>query len=255
MQIEFGSFAFSPDPALFAAPNVAGAIQRARVAEPYSTVKLVVVVRPARIAAYVARLAKRLDRKPVDAQLSLRGGKPLLSKEQPGRTVIRLDAVRRLTRDLVTNTRDAVPLKTKAIPPKVTRKNFGPVVVIHRGVNKLYLYNGTRLRHVFGVATGQSVYPTPLGRFQVIVKWKNPWWYPPAAPWARGEKPVPPGPGNPLGSRWMGISSPGVGIHGTNNESSIGYSVSHGCIRMHVRDAEWLFENVDIGTTVYIVRS
>ena len=89
----------------------------------------------------------------------------------------------------------------------------------------------------------------------MIVKWKNPWWYPPAAPWAKGEKPVPPGPGNPLGTRWMGISAPGVGIHGTNNESSIGYSVSHGCIRMHVRDAEWLFNNIDIGTTVYIVRS
>ena len=67
----------------------------------------------------------------------------------------------------------------------------------------------------FGVATGQAVYPTPLGTFQIVVKWKNPWWYPPASPWAKGEKPVPPGPGNPLGTRWMGLSAPGVGIHGT----------------------------------------
>ena len=51
----------------------------------------------------------------------------------------------------------------------------------------------------------------------------------------------------------MGLSAAGVGIHGTNNESSIGYSVSHGCIRMHVADALWLFDHVEIGTTVYII--
>jgi lipoprotein-anchoring transpeptidase ErfK/SrfK len=51
----------------------------------------------------------------------------------------------------------------------------------------------------------------------------------------------------------MGLSSPGVGIHGTPSDGSIGYSVSHGCIRMHVRDAEWLFTRVGIGTPVFIV--
>jgi lipoprotein-anchoring transpeptidase ErfK/SrfK len=255
LQVQYGSFVFDADPTVLAAPNVTRAIARARAAQPYANVKLVVVVRPVRIRHYVATIAKRIDRDPVDATLFLRDSKPVLSRERPGRLLLRRDAVRAITRELVANTRDTVELRTKAVPPKVTRRNWGPVVVIHRGANRLYLYNGTRLRRVFGVATGQSVYPTPVGRFHVIVKWKNPWWYPPAAPWAAGEKPVPPGPGNPLGTRWMGISAPGVGIHGTNNESSIGYSVSHGCIRMHVRDAEWLFENIDIGTTVYIVRS
>ncbi|MEP6813150.1 MAG: L,D-transpeptidase, partial [Actinomycetota bacterium] len=89
--------------------------------------------------------------------------------------------------------------------------------------------------------------------FEIIVMWKNPWWYPPASPWAKGEKPVPPGPGNPLGTRWMGLSSPGVGIHGTPQDGSIGYSLSHGCIRMHIPQAEWLFQHVVIGTPVYIV--
>lgn len=255
LQVEYDKFVFDADPAVLAAPNVGPAIERARAAQPNSNVKLVVVVRPARIKAYVASIAKRLDREPLDSQLFLRDLKPFLSKERPGRLVRRTLAVRAITHQLTANSRDAIELETKPIPPKVTRKNFGPVVVIHRGVNKLYLYNGMHLRHIFGVATGQSVYPTPLGRFHVIVKWRNPWWYPPAAPWAKGEKPIPPGPGNPLGTRWMGISSPGVGIHGTNNESSIGYSVSHGCIRMHVRDAESLFNSIDIGTTVYIVRS
>jgi lipoprotein-anchoring transpeptidase ErfK/SrfK len=106
---------------------------------------------------------------------------------------------------------------------------------------------------VFLVATGQTSYPTPLGRFTIVVKWRNPWWYPPASPWAKGQQPIPPGPNNPLGTRWLGLSAPGVGIHGTPSDGSIGYSVSHGCIRMHIPDAEWLFNHVQIGTTVFIV--
>ena len=69
----------------------------------------------------------------------------------------------------------------------------------------------------------------------------------------KGAKPIPPGPGNPLGTRWMGISSPAVGIHGTPDAASIGYSASHGCIRMRIPDAEWLFNHVKIGTPVYIL--
>jgi len=127
--------------------------------------------------------------------------------------------------------------------------------VIHRGSNRLYLYKSMRFQRVFGVATGQSIYPTPLGRWSVVVKWRNPWWYPPNSSWAKGEKPIPPGPGNPLGTRWMGLSAPGVGIHGTDEPWSIGHSESHGCIRMEVPSAEWLFTRVRIGTPVFIVPS
>ena len=95
-----------------------------------------------------------------------------------------------------------------------------------------------RYRTVFGVATGQSSYPTPLGRFSIVIMQRNPWWYPPASDWAEGLDPVPPGPGNPLGTRWMGISAPGVGIHGTPDSASIGYSASHGCVRMLIPEAE-----------------
>ena len=84
-------------------------------------------------------------------------------------------------------------------------------------------------------------------------KIRNPWWYPPAAAWADGLQPIPPGPGNPLGTRWMGLNVRGIGIHGTPDASSIGYSRSHGCVRMHISDAEWLFNHVTIGTTVFIV--
>src|SRR5204863_8990401 len=96
-------------------------------------------------------------------------------------------------------------------------------------------------------------HPTLVGACVVAVMWRNPWWYPPATPWALGAKPIPPGPGNPLGTRWMGLTAPGVGIHGTPDPASIGYSASHGCIRMRIPEAEWLFRHVRIGTTVFIV--
>ena len=51
----------------------------------------------------------------------------------------------------------------------------------------------------------------------------------------------------------MGISSPGVGIHGTPDAASLGYSLSHGCIRMAISEAEWLFNRITVGTTVFIV--
>jgi lipoprotein-anchoring transpeptidase ErfK/SrfK len=127
------------------------------------------------------------------------------------------------------------------------------VVVIRRGANELRYYVGSRLARTFPVATGQSIYPTPLGTFSIVDMQRNPWWRPPTQDaWARGLKPVPPGPGNPLGTRWMGLSAPGVGIHGTPDAASVGYSASHGCIRMFIPDAEWLFEHVHIGTPVVI---
>ena len=134
-------------------------------------------------------------------------------------------------------------------------KTFGPVIVINRSLNRLQLYDGQ------AAGARRSASPParrstrrPKGTFHVVVKWKNPWWYPPTQDaWAKGLKPVPPGPGNPLGTRWMGLSAPGVGIHGTDEPASIGYSASHGCIRMEVPDAEWLFDHVDVGTTVFII--
>ena len=86
----------------------------------------------------------------------------------------------------------------------------------------------------FRIATGMAAYPTPTGNFRIVTRQRNPWWYPPAADWARGAQPVPPGPGNPLGTRWMGLSVGAVGIHGTPDAASIGYSASHGCIRMRI---------------------
>jgi lipoprotein-anchoring transpeptidase ErfK/SrfK len=205
------------------------------------------------VRAYLAKLAQRFDRKPVDATLRLRRLKPFVTRDATGFRLQAGPAAAALVDALKAHDEGPVELPAKVLQPHVTRGSIGPVIVIRRGSNRLYLYNGIRPWRVFGVATGQSQYPTPTGRWQIVVKWRNPWWYPPHTAWAQGAKPIPPGPGNPLGTRWMGLSASGVGIHGTPDDASIGYSASHGCIRMHISDAEWLFNHVRIGTTVFIV--
>jgi lipoprotein-anchoring transpeptidase ErfK/SrfK len=239
---------------LGASAYVGDAIRRARRAAPGVNVPLKVAAPQSRIDRYVRTVAKRFDRAPVDSRLLLRNSKPFVTKELPGQTLPRARAARELFRSLKTHVRDPIVLSPMVVPPRTTRASIGDVIVIRRGLNKLLLYDGMKLRRTFGVATGQSRYPTPIGRFEVIVKWKNPWWYPPASDWAKDAEPIPPGPGNPLGTRWMGISAPAVGIHGTPDPASIGYSVSHGCIRMRIPEVEWLFNQIDIGTPVYILR-
>ena len=244
----------APTPAsLGAIAYVQSAVIRARTAPVGTDVPLVVRVQGARVRAYVKKLARRFDRSAVETRLVLRRLRPFLTKERVGRRIDRPAVTKAIVDALVANDRFPVALKVAPVRPRVTRKTFGPIVVIRRESKRLFLYSGMQFRKRFGVATGQPSYPTPLGRFSIVVKWRNPWWYPPSSDWARGQKPIPPGPGNPLGTRWMGLSAPGVGIHGTPDPASIGYSASHGCIRMVISDAEWLFQHVSIGTPVFIV--
>jgi lipoprotein-anchoring transpeptidase ErfK/SrfK len=238
---------------LGAVAAVRAAVTRALTAPAGTVLKLRVSLSRARTSNYLAVVARRFDRKPVDSELVLRDMRPWVSKQQTGRALRRQRAMASIFTALAANERLPLRLEFLELKPRITRSSIGPVIVIRRGSNRLYLYKGMRFQRVFGVATGQSIYPTPLGRWSVVVKWRNPWWYPPNSDWAKGEKPVPPGPGNPLGTRWMGLSASGVGIHGTPDDASIGYSASHGCIRMHISDAEWLFNHVNIGTTVFVV--
>jgi lipoprotein-anchoring transpeptidase ErfK/SrfK len=233
---------------------VGPAVQTALTATPDTAIRLTPTLDTRLVAKWVKTLAGKMYRAPVAGRVILRHSRPFFTHAHPGRA-LRPFPTRMLIRDaIVEGTRTAIvaPLRklTAAAATAV------PVIVIHRGSNRLYLYSGVRLVRVFPVATGQAAWPTPLGHFQIVVKQKNPWWFPPTQDsWAAGAKPVPPGPGNPLGTRWMGLSAPGVGIHGTDEPWSIGHSESHGCIRMQVPSAEWLFNHVRIGTPVFIIAS
>jgi lipoprotein-anchoring transpeptidase ErfK/SrfK len=94
---------------------------------------------------------------------------------------------------------------------------------------------------------------TPAGLYAIENKEVNPSWHVPNSAWAGdlAGKVIPPGPGNPIQARWMGIYA-GAGIHGTTEDGSIGSAASHGCIRMHIPDVEELYDQVSVGTPVYI---
>lgn len=96
----------------------------------------------------------------------------------------------------------------------------------------LSLYNAGNLVKTYRVATGKPTTPTPKGTFTIVNKQVNP--------------------GGPFGTRWMGLSEPHYGIHGTNNPASIGTAASNGCIRLNNIDVEELFNLVTVGTTVNI---
>jgi lipoprotein-anchoring transpeptidase ErfK/SrfK len=125
-------------------------------------------------------------------------------------------------------------------------------IVVDLGDLKLYLYRDGGLIKSYSVATGQSAYPTPTGSYVVTSMQMNPTWYPPNSDWAKDAKPIPPGIDNPLGTRWIGTSAPGVGIHGTPDDASIGSYASHGCVRMHIWEVEQLYQYVVIGMPVII---
>jgi lipoprotein-anchoring transpeptidase ErfK/SrfK len=242
------------DPTKVATAYPATAVAKARIAAPGTNIPLVVSVHGPQLRAWIRAVEKRFDRTSSDATLTFKNAKPVIRRERVGRSLDTKVVLARVLKALRSNTRLPVRVHTRTVVPQVDSKSFADVIVINREINRLYLFDGTKLFRTFSVATGQAIYPTPRGRWHIVVKWKNPWWYPPVQDaWAKGLKPVPPGPSNPLGTRWMGLNAPGVGIHGTDEPTSIGYSASHGCIRMQVPDAEWLFDHVDVGTTVYIV--
>jgi len=116
-------------------------------------------------------------------------------------------------------------------------------IVVSIPDRKLALIEDGEVVKIFDTAVGAEVSPSPTGVFTVVTRIPNPTWY-------HTGKVVGPGKNNPLGTRWMGLSLKGYGIHGTNVPRSIGRAASHGCIRMRNQDVEELFELVGVGAVV-----
>ena len=254
VRLVYGDRAWRLVPSRFGAKvTIAEGVADALQADAGEAVALVPTVDVAEVRRFVRALDKRVSYPAVDAELTgLKGLRPQFSRDRPGVQMFRQLTTQRIVRALQEPTIRQIRVAARIVEPERTVVKFGPVIVIRRGINELRFYNGARLVRKFGVATGQAVYPTPTGTFEIVDMQRNPWWRPPDSDWARGLDPIPPGPGNPLGTRWMGLSAPGVGIHGTPDDASIGYSASHGCIRMHISDAEWVFTHVKLGTPVVI---
>ncbi|MBI3471557.1 MAG: L,D-transpeptidase [Candidatus Solibacter usitatus] len=111
---------------------------------------------------------------------------------------------------------------------------------------KLALIEDDQVIKVYDIAVGAPKSPSPSGAFEIANRIEHPTWWGP-------RETVAPGKANPLGTRWMGLSKKGYGIHGTNNPRSIGRNASHGCIRMRNAEVEELFARVKVGDEVRLI--
>ena len=214
------------------------------------------------VAAFVRGIAKTVDRKPVDAQRTVKKKRLRVSAPVDGRAVDRAAAI-----VLVTGAIDAeiaaggasqpalaVPMKTLAAKGPLS---LGKTIIVVLSERKVFLYKNAKLEKSYRCAVGQSRYPTPLGKWKIVRKVKNPSWHNNGAAWAkRMPLYIPPGRNNPLGTRALYLNASGIRIHGipASENSSIGHAASHGCIRLKNSDAVNLFPRVPVGTPVYIVK-
>ncbi len=119
-------------------------------------------------------------------------------------------------------------------------------IIISLADCRLALVDGDQVIRIYRTAVGAPQSPSPVGSYQIINRITNPTYFVPG-------KVVPPGPANPLGTRWLGLNVKGYGIHGTNQPKSIGRAASHGCIRLRNEDMEELFRLVQAGDAVEII--
>jgi lipoprotein-anchoring transpeptidase ErfK/SrfK len=142
----------------------------------------------------------------------------------------------------------AAQLAAQSRPATAARRDENSAVPARQIVvsipdRKLALVENGRVVKIYRVAVGRRVTPSPTGTLFIANRVKNPTYYRPGVV-------IPPGKSDPVGTRWIGLSKRGYGIHGTDEPWSIGYAASHGCIRMRNRDAEDLFQRVRVGDIV-----
>jgi lipoprotein-anchoring transpeptidase ErfK/SrfK len=214
------------------------------------------------VAAFVRRIAKTVDRKPVNAQRIVKNRRLRVSAPVEGRAVDQAAAIvlvkGAIGAEIATGGASqpviAIPIKTLAAKGPLS---LGKTIIVVLSRRKVYLYKNSKLEKSYRCAVGQSRYPTPLGKWKIVKKVKNPSWHNNGAAWAK-RMPwyIPPGRNNPLGTRALYLNASGIRIHGipASENSSIGHAASHGCIRLKNSDAINIFPRVPVGTPVYIVK-
>jgi lipoprotein-anchoring transpeptidase ErfK/SrfK len=207
-----------------------------------------------RVQGYLDNVINSINRHPHDAYVDPTSGNGVIVAAQDGRNCDMAQLRQDVDKALVTPSR-TVNVQVGRTPAKITDAIFGKYIIVNINEHKLTLWNRDQKVAEFPVACGSPSWPTPPGAWKITSKQRNPSWSNPGSSWASSmPKYIAPGPGNPLGTRALATSASGVLIHGTPSSWSIGSNVSHGCIRMHMRDIEQLFEMVDQGNPVYIIK-
>ena len=237
---------------------VARVYREATGASMQTRVRLRVRYSDAAVRAFVARIARSVDRPATSARVIPSTTSLVTVRSRNGLAVYRRGLVRVLEDRLVrTRSRRVVSLPTRVVRPEVSTaelaKQYPAFITIDRGTFTLRLFRDLRFYKAYRIAVGRQGLETPSGEYTIDDKQVNPSWHVPNSPWAGSlaGQVIPPGPADPIKARWLGFYN-GAGIHGTDDLGSLGTAASHGCIRMSIPDVEELFDLVPLHTPIYI---
>jgi lipoprotein-anchoring transpeptidase ErfK/SrfK len=210
------------------------------------------------IDEFVTKIAADVNQEPVDA--SIEPGPTSLNTVpgEPGRTLESEELRSQLQKAVQSSGSRIVNAQVDEVQPEVTTDDLAAehptYLTVDRSSFQLRLWENLKVAKTYTVAVGAVGFDTPAGVYHIQNKAVDPAWSVPDSDWAGNlaGKTIPGGaPNNPLKARWMGIFD-GAGIHGTDDVASLGSAASHGCVRMAVPDVIELYDQVPVGTPIYI---
>ena len=207
---------------------------------------------------FVRHVAAEINREPQDADVEASGDSVSIAPAVYGRK-LRDNLLTKQLDDAVLNANadHTIAARTHSMKPDVlgdeVAAKYPSYLTLDRETFTLRLWKHLKLAKTYTVAVGMEGLETPEGLYAIQEKEENPTWHVPESAWAGSlaGQDIPPGPENPIKARWMGIFE-GAGIHGTEETWSLGQAASHGCVRMSIPDVEELYDQVEVGTPIYI---
>jgi lipoprotein-anchoring transpeptidase ErfK/SrfK len=210
------------------------------------------------INRFVREVARQVDREAQDATVEPTAESLEVVAAENGRKLRDNLLTRELKAAVLNANADhTISARTHHTEPDVTTEEvaaaYPSYLTLDRANFTLRLWKDLKLAKTYTVAVGQEGLETPEGLYHIEEKEENPTWHVPESDWAGSlaGQDIPPGPSNPIKARWMAIFE-GAGIHGTEEVESLGSAASHGCVRMAIPDVEELYDQVEVGTPIYI---
>ena len=207
---------------------------------------------------FVRHVAEEINREPKNADVEPSGDSLEVVAGENGRK-LRDNLLEKDLKAAVLNANAPHRIKAEvhSVAPEVTKQEvaaeYPSYLTLDRSTFTLRVWKNLKLAKTYTVAVGMEGLETPEGLYAIQEKEENPVWHVPTSAWAGSlaGQTIPPGPSNPIKARWMGIYE-GAGIHGTEETYSLGSAASHGCVRMAIPDVEELYDQVEVGTPIFI---
>ena len=210
------------------------------------------------ISKFVEQIAADLNQAPVNASVEPTAASIEPVKEQTGTALKQEDLREKVVAAVVNPTGREVKASVEETLPEVTTADlvdqYPIYLTVDRSTFQLKLWEDLEVAKTYTVAIGAAGFETPTGEYMIQNRAVDPTWNVPDSDWAGdlAGKVIPGGAANnPLKARWMGFFD-GAGIHGTDDTASLGSAASHGCLRMAVSDVIELYDEVPVGTPIYI---